>query len=243
MKLDYHVTGEQRRALVRAISEALGEDAVYQGAPSFAYLVDGYSIDRNGVVTCPDSATGEGIELLTAALEEQGFTAQRDMPAAPSSAENPNALVVELPRSDFSDEAVGNLRKIVASKESVLRKALGADALPIEEKEGKLCFPWFTLRGQEGEADAYNRLICAIGRMAREQKRVTARQREVENEKFTMRLFLIRLGFIGEEYKTARRILLQNLTGNSSWKYGAPENRRAATTASPQAVGAPYKAV
>jgi hypothetical protein len=58
--------------------------------------------------------------------------------------------------------------------------------------------------------------------MANEQNWVTAKEREVENEKFTMRLFLIRLGFVGPEHKTARAILLRNLTGNSAWKNGQP---------------------
>lgn len=56
--------------------------------------------------------------------------------------------------------------------------------------------------------------------MARTQKRVTAKEKDTQNDKFTLRLFLIRLGFIGDEYKTARKILLGNLTGNSSWKSG-----------------------
>lgn len=47
-----------------------------------------------------------------------------------------------------------------------------------------------------------------------------SRKCATDNEKFAMRLFLIRLGFIGDEYKTARRILLRNLTGNSSWRSG-----------------------
>lgn len=48
--LDYNVSGEKRKKLVRAMSEILGEDAVYQGAPSFAYRVDGYMVSRNGLV-------------------------------------------------------------------------------------------------------------------------------------------------------------------------------------------------
>jgi hypothetical protein len=35
-------------------------------------------------------------------------------------------------------------------------------------------------------------------------------------------VFLIRLGFVGDEYKTARKILLRNLSGNSAFKNGAP---------------------
>lgn len=57
-------------------------------------------------------------------------------------------------------------------------------------------------------------------KMAKGQKRVVAKECAADNEKFAMRLFLIRLGFIGDEYKTARRILLRNLTGNSSWRSG-----------------------
>ena len=64
---------------------------------------------------------------------------------------------------------------------------------------------------------------------------MTAVEKPIENAKFTMRLFLIRLGFIGDEYKTARKILLRNLTGNSSWKSGhRPErNENAAIPPNP----------
>ena len=71
-----------------------------------------------------------------------------------------------------------------------------------------------------------------------------------------MRLFLIRLGFIGDEYKTARRILLRNLTGNSSWRSGRRPERAepapaegvepapadtAAETSADEKGGAPYE--
>ena len=46
------------------------------------------------------------------------------------------------------------------------------------------------------------------------------RKREVENEKYAFRCFLLRLGFIGEEYKVERKILLKNLTGSSAFKNG-----------------------
>ena len=122
-----------------------------------------------------------------------------------------------------------NLKKIVASKATLLKQALETDDLSIVELDGKITFPWFTLHGIDGEADAYNRLIIAICKMAKTQKRVTAVEKPIENAKFTMRLFLIRLGFIGNEYKTARKILLRNLTGNSSWKSGhRPERNEGA---------------
>lgn len=135
-----------------------------------------------------------------------------------------NTLTIEMPKTGFTDISLDNLQKIIASKAALLRKALDADNLAVIDTGDTLKFPWFTLHGLEGEADAYSRLIAAMCDMAKKQKRVTAREQDAGNEKFDMRLFLVRLGFIGEEYKAARKILLQNLTGNSSWKSGhAPQ--------------------
>ena len=237
--LDYNVSGEKRKQLVRAMSEILGEDAVYQGAPSFAYRVDGYTISRTGLVTCSDTAAREEIAQLVEALREQGFV--------PENAEDDSdVFTVEMPRAGFFEEAYGNLQKIIASKAVLLKKVLGTDSLDIETSEERLIFPWFTLHGLDGEADAYTRLVSALYHMAKNQKRVTAKERDNDNEKFTMRLFLVRLGFIGDEYKTARRILLQNLTGNGSWKSGHAPERTANTVAeaAPAAEiegGAPYE--
>ena len=221
--LYYNVTGEQRKALVRTISEALGEDAIYQGAPSFAYNIDGYIVSRNGTVTCPETASREDIDQLINALRDQGYT--------PTDIEDDSrTLVIEMPRAGFSEEAYGNLQKIIASKAALLKKALDTDRLDVETTPETLRFPWFTLHDLDGEADAYTRLIAALYKMAKTQKRITAKEHDSGNDKFTMRLFLVRLGFVGKEYKTARKILLRNLTGNSSWKAGhRPE--RAATTA------------
>ena len=57
--------------------------------------------------------------------------------------------------------------------------------------------------------------------MSKEQKRINSTEKKVSNEKYAFRCFLLRLGFIGEEYKTDRRILLKNLTGSSAFKNGA----------------------
>ena len=49
MRINYNVTGADRKALVRAMVELLGEPPVYQGAPSFAYAVGSYIVDKDGV--------------------------------------------------------------------------------------------------------------------------------------------------------------------------------------------------
>lgn len=135
-----------------------------------------------------------------------------------------NTLTIEMPKTGFTDISLDNLQKIIASKAALLKKALGTNNLAVIDTGDTLKFPWFALHGLVGEADAYSRLVAAICDTARRRKRVTAKERDSENDKFDFRLFLVQLGFIGDEYKTARRILLRSLTGNSSWKSGhAPE--------------------
>ena len=63
--------------------------------------------------------------------------------------------------------------------------------------------------------------------MAINQKRVNVSERIVENEKYAFRCFLLRLGFIGVDYKTHRKILLSKLTGSSAFRDGLPANKEA----------------
>lgn len=83
-----------------------------------------------------------------------------------------------------------------------------------------MAFPWFTELPEPEAAQAYTHLISALCEMSVNQKRITAKEKEVKNEKYAFRCFLLRLGFIGAEYKTERKILLQNLTGSSAFKNG-----------------------
>ena len=57
--------------------------------------------------------------------------------------------------------------------------------------------------------------------MSRKQKRISNTEKAVENEKYAFRCLLLRLGFVGAEYKADRKILLKNLTGSSAFKSGA----------------------
>ncbi len=251
MRYNYSLSGSDRKPLVEAASQILDKPAVYQGAPSFAYTVGDYTVDRNGILSYNSNIHPDFAAVLISDLQERGFVAEiisdtdDDEPTTENAydtdeneaiteniastevtdTDSSDILTIEVPDNGFTPEAKENIRKIVASKKTVLEKALESDGLPIVEKDGKITFPWFTLHGIDGEADAYGHLVTAICKMAKEQKRVTATEKPIENEKFTMRLFLIRLGFIGDEYKTARKILLRNLSGNASWKSGHKPER------------------
>ncbi len=259
MRYNYNLSGSGRKPLLEAASQILDKPAVYQGAPSFAYTVGDYTVDRNGILSYNSNIHPDFAAVLISDLQERGFVAEiisdtdDDEPTTENAydtdeneaiteniastevtdTDSSDILTIEVPDNGFTPEAKENIRKIVASKKTVLEKALESDGLPIVEKDGKITFPWFTLHGIDGEADAYGHLVTAICKMAKEQKRVTATEKPIENEKFTMRLFLIRLGFIGDEYKTARKILLRNLSGNASWKSGHKPERNTAATIPP----------
>ena len=95
------------------------------------------------------------------------------------------------------------------------------DALPVEISDTKVSFPWFSGIPAPEELKAYDAFIGKLCEMARNQKRVVARERETGNDKYAFRCFLLRLGFIGTEFKTERKILLRNLSGSSAFKSGA----------------------
>ena len=130
-------------------------------------------------------------------------------------------LTVTLPAASFTADGLSNLHSLIASKGRLIRKALGVEALPVEVSLDTVSFPWF--EGRDVNADevkAYTHLIAALCDMARNQKRITAREKATDNDKYAFRCFLLRLGFIGAEFKDERKILLRNLSGNSAFKSG-----------------------
>jgi hypothetical protein len=126
-----------------------------------------------------------------------------------------------MPRSNFTEKALENLKAIIEAKGKLIRHALDVEDLPIEVSEDEVSFPWFEELPTPEEIKAYTHFISALSEMAINQKRITVKEKEVENEKYAFRCFLLRLGFIGKDYKDERKILLRNLTGSSAFKGGA----------------------
>ena len=210
MEINYNVTGPNRKRLVQAIAKILECDAKYLGVPSCAYQVGNYTISKDGILSFDDSSKGE---QLIERLCEMGFEAEIE--------EVTDGLCIELPLKDTTEAAIDNLRRMVGSKATLIKKALGADNLDIEVTDERIRFPWFD---RIPEPEVVNAAAHFIGKMlaaAKNQKRVTAKEKETDNEKYAFRCFLLRLGFIGEEFKETRRTLLQNLTGSAAFRSGA----------------------
>lgn len=228
MKANYNVTGKDRKALVAAIAELTGDKAVYKYMPTCAYEIGNITVDKEGGVTCEDD---DKLERIIHSLIADSFTPEADKEVESADEETTGTdedgtgLTVSLP---LDKVAVGNLTNLLTAKESLIKKALGIDDLGIEVTEDAVNFPWFKELPEPEAVKAYTHFIAALGKMSRDLKRISATEKEVDNEKYAFRCFLLRLGFIGSEYKAERKILLKNLSGNSSWKNGAPEKEVAA---------------
>ena len=222
---------ENRKPLVKAVSEFTGADAVYMRTPTYAYQIDYFTVTREGNLEFGDMADSEEIENLIEFLAGKGFIAE-DLPQ--TAEENEVEEVIEEPQTKPREATVGlivampldkvkvgNLTNLLEAKGSLIKKALGISELPIEIGEEQISFPWFSEGLDADTVKAYTDFIAALCKMSHEQKRITAKEKEVENEKYAFRCLLLRLGFVGEEYKQDRKILLKNLTGSSAFKSGA----------------------
>ena len=241
--LDYNVAGVERKLLVKAIAVYTQTDAKYLGAPTFAYEVGYFHIDRRGVVSFDDRDESEEIEGLIDALVGQGFVAQvSDRCAEDGEAEEPaqaieetatepaaeapvdaegnadaTGLTINLPLDGFNPDSLDRLQKLIDSKASLIKKALSTDQLTVQVVDGTVCFPWWDALPEPEEIQAYSAFLAALCKMAKQSKRVIATEKDVESEKYAFRGFLLRLGFIGAESKSQRRILLKNLSGASAF--------------------------
>lgn len=231
-----YYNAQDRKPLVKAISEFTGADAVYMRTPTYAYRIDYFTVTREGNLEFDDRADSEEIEGLIEFLAERGFiaevadtsateqpeTAAEEAPADTDSTEHgePVGLTVEIP---LESTAVGNLTKLLDAKGSLIRKALAVEDIRIEVTDNTVKFPWFADCGAD-ECKAYTHFISALCELAKNAKRVTAKEKATDNDKYAFRCFLLRLGFIGSEYKAERKILLRNLTGSSAFRNGGVSN-------------------
>ena len=231
MRIEFYRTGAERKALVTAIGEILEARPKYKGMPSAAYEIDYYTVTKDGTVEFDDRTDSEEVENLLEQLADRGIVAApaemaqawlnaRAEELSKASKTEPQeanvGLTVEIPLDKVS---LGNLTKLLDAKGNLIRKALGITDLRIEVLDDRVAFPWFSQVDADSAA-AYTHFISALCEMSRNAKRVTATEKPVDNEKYAFRCFLLRLGFIGSEYKRERKILLKNLTGSSAFKNG-----------------------
>ena len=232
MEIRYNVTGAKRKELVKVISDATGARAEYKFMPTCNYEIDYFTVTKDGTLLFDDRADSEEVEQVLETIAAAGFECEahdgeklpteEESKAIDTAPQNKTVgLMVEIP---LDKVAVGNLTKLLDAKGGLIKKALGVDTLPIEIQEDRAAFPWFPELPDADSVKAYTHFISALCEMSKNAKRVTVTEKAVDNEKYAFRCFLLRLGFIGSEYKTERKILLKNLTGSSAFKNGGADH-------------------
>lgn len=216
MKVKFNVEKGERKELALAVAGWLGEDVRYLGAPSFAYEVTRFTIDRDGNLECDNLVDDEVCERLLEHLYEEGF--ESDISAENETEEAAGGIAIQIPMEDLTETSLQNLFDLIEAKGNLIKKALGVDYLPVNLMEDRLDFAWFKKDSTPEELLAYMQFVTSICRLAKTQNRINAKEKEYVNEKYAFRCFLLRLGFIGDEYKAARKILMRNFEGSSAFK-------------------------
>ena len=228
-----------RKDVVKAVSAILGQPSKYLGVPTCAYEVGNCTIDRSGAVETEDEKTAE---LVTAGLLEQGLIETPSteiegttvsLPVEGMTAEGLKNLIF-LTRSKqylinrtFAEEVFRIPAELV--------ETLGSTEIPDAEtflqtfqnhaegcrgisfQDGKITFTLPTA-GDPGMIKAFTHLTAAMVQQAKEQKRISPKETIEENEKYYMRIWLLRLGFGGAEGKEIRDLLMKKLKGNSAFR-------------------------
>ena len=88
-----------------------------------------------------------------------------------------------------------------------------------------MSFTGFPLTDDPEKNTAFQQIACLMNKHALEQKRIQAKAVNGDNEKYAFRIWLLRLGMNGDEYKASRKILMENLSGHSAFRTQDEETR------------------
>lgn len=281
MRIQYNVTGEQRKALVKVIVETTGAKAAYKGMPTAAYEIDCFTVTKDSTLEFDDRADSEEVEAVLEALGAAGFEgvgetaeALEEVQETPTAAgteplESENAeeepegeenrdtveLTVTLPMARHTGMSLRNLINLIYTRAGLLNKALGTafrvdeglvkalqdDACVLtldrffetveayENRSGKaanglviepdrLSFSTLPETDDPAVLRAFTALCAMMNKQAISQQRIQAKAVDADNEKYAMRIWLLRLGMNGQEYKEERRTLMQNLSGHCAFR-------------------------
>lgn len=202
---------KQRPKLAEEIATAIRAIPCYQKVPSMAYKIGDCTLEKDGTLRIPDTVDPETIERLLTHLADKGFTG--------STEQTEDRLIISMPKDSLTESALANLQKLIENKAELLARAFVTDKLALDITEATVSFAWFQFTTNPDEVSAYTEFVSRLCDLARKLKRVSSSSKQSDNDKYAFRCFLLRLGFIGDEYKKARKVLLKNLTGNSAFRH------------------------
>ena len=228
-----------RKDVVKAVSGILGEPSKYLGVSTCAYEVGNCTIDRSGAVETEDEKTAE---MVRAGLLEQGLIESLQaeveettvsLPVEGMTAEGlKNLIFLTRSKQYLINRAFA---EDVFRVPTALVEELGSTEIPDAEtflqtfqnhaegcrgigfQDGKITFTLPTADDPD-MIKAFTHLTAAMVQQAKEQKRISPKETIEENEKYYMRIWLLRLGFGGKEGKEVRDLLMKKLKGHSAFR-------------------------
>ena len=225
MEIKYNLTGTDRKALVKAVSNIIGKKSKYLGAPSFAYQIGDYcTVTSDGTLKISNDTDNDKVEHLLEKLYECGYETENDenIDIADTNKDFESETIgcsIGLPIAKLSDKPCSD--KIIANLKAII---VGTDKkLKVEWNKDEIWFDWFDSVIPNEKLGLYISLFKALYQMAEKAVRVNTKDKPVDNEKFAMRTFLNRIGLSGIEYKPLRKELMRNLSGDGAFRYGRPE--------------------
>ena len=235
-----------RKDVVKAVSGILGQPSKYMGVPTCSYQIGNCTIDRSGAVETEDERTAE---MVRAGLLEQGLIetphtevdeTMVSLPVEGMTAEGLKNLIYLIHSKQYliNRAFVEEVFRIPAELAEELGRAEVPDAeafLRIFQShaggckgigffDGKMAFTLPAINDPDMIL-AFTHLAAAMAQQARGQKRIRPDETIEENEKYYMRIWLLRLGFGGKEGKEVRNLLLKNLKGHSAFRTEANKQR------------------
>lgn len=243
-KFHMHVTGRERKEVAGLIASYFGTQAAYQGTRGFGYLITEpggreWLVDKVGAVVTQGRAEDNAAELFAVlkVLEENGAEAQGQA-AVTISTEGHNGVTLRNLVNILSGKerliakAMGTVGKCLISQEMVGKintvrlktiadflEAAGSEISPgLAITQDTITLRWFAPTLNPEAIAAYIQFAFAVNAIALAQKHATPHEKETANEKYTFRVWLLRLGFIGDEYSASRKLFLDRLEGNMAFK-------------------------
>ena len=232
--MKYNLTIDRKEAVAR-IAELTGEKPFYVGAPRFAYEIRGIILETNSSVVISESADLELLEkLISVGIIGANIQARFPMPQIPTlhsilaTIHSKGRLVSKATGGDFyiSDELMEHIKQchIVADLLSTIESTEEGALRGISLTEDEIVFDGFPPTSDPIEVKAYEELASAIVGFCL-CHRVSPKVVDETNEKFSFRIWLVRLGLNGANYKKEREIFYSRLTGHTAFRTEAVKER------------------
>lgn len=224
-----------RKEKVKILGKHLGIKPKYLGVPSFAYEVGDFTITREGTII--DKAGDE--MKLDEILNSSEETTETEF----------NSIEISFPMEGHDERTIKNLLNMIYSKQSLIKKVFDCSENIVEKElideistleslseilttinkenckgidfnDEKITFNFIN-----GDIQTSSEFLSLLIKKAKELQYTSSKPIETDNDKYTFRTWLIRLGMIGPEYKAHRKTLLSSLTGSSAFRNGLPANK------------------